>query len=312
MSRKRSEEDSSLELLLDTMCNTFGGVMFIAISLAVMISMRSAVSSVQEDYSAEKLASLQKELATLQQVFTVKKQETERLALAVKNMSNDPRLILVNEIAFLEQKLKERLLEVKLKEQKRLLIQTQLTDILSKNLKIANALKESKEKNIVLEKEIKIFEEELDKQKKILSVLVPKNLVFNTMVEKNLAPYYIIVNEGKVWKVGPEISGDSYKPDSAVKLEIRGGIYYCHPIAGRGTEIFDNDDFSGEFLMLIQNLPKDRVPEFVISKNDAEVFAKMREKLKKQKIFHGFSVQKKENDVFGYHFMNNDRGKYEY
>ena len=64
--------------------------------------------------------------------------------------------------------------------------------------------------------------------------------------------------------------------------------------------------------MLIQNLPKDRVPEFIISKNDAEVFAKMREKLKKQKIFHGFSVQKKENDVFGYHFMNNDRGKYEY
>ena len=137
MRHRREVEESSLELLLDTMCNTFGGVMFIAISLAVMISMRSAVSSVQEDYSAEKLASLQKELATLQQVFTVKKQETERLALAVKNMSNDPRLILVNEIAFLEQKLKERLLEVKLKEQKRLLIQTQLTDILSKNLKIS-------------------------------------------------------------------------------------------------------------------------------------------------------------------------------
>ena len=32
------EEESSLELLLDTMCNTFGGVMFIAISIFVIIS----------------------------------------------------------------------------------------------------------------------------------------------------------------------------------------------------------------------------------------------------------------------------------
>ena len=312
MSRKRSEEDSSLELLLDTMCNTFGGVMFIAISLAVMISMKSAVSTVQEADPTEKLASLQKELTSLQQVFAIKKQETERLALAVKNMSNDPRLILVNEIAFLEQKLKEKLLEVKLKEQKRLLIQTQLTDILSKNLKIANALKESKEKNIVLEKEIKIFEEELDKQKKIVSALVPKNLVFNTMVEKNLAPYYIIVNEGKVWLVGPENHADSYKPHSSVKLDIRGSVYYCHPIAGRGVEIFEKEDFTADFLMLIQNLPKDRVPEFIISKSDAETFEKVRNKLKKQKIFHGFNVQKSDTEIFGYHFKSNDRGKYEY
>lgn len=37
MARNRnSVEASSLELLLDTMCNTFGGVMFIAISLVVI------------------------------------------------------------------------------------------------------------------------------------------------------------------------------------------------------------------------------------------------------------------------------------
>ena len=35
--RSRQEEESSLELLLDTMCNTFGGVMFIAISIFVII-----------------------------------------------------------------------------------------------------------------------------------------------------------------------------------------------------------------------------------------------------------------------------------
>ena len=40
MKRKRkSEENSSLELLLDTMCNTFGGIMFIAILLVILCSM---------------------------------------------------------------------------------------------------------------------------------------------------------------------------------------------------------------------------------------------------------------------------------
>ena len=39
MSRRHAEE-SSLDLLLDAMCNTFGGVMFIAILLTVMISIR--------------------------------------------------------------------------------------------------------------------------------------------------------------------------------------------------------------------------------------------------------------------------------
>ena len=43
--KRPNSEDSSLELLLDTMCNTFGGVMFIAISLAVMVSLRSAFSN---------------------------------------------------------------------------------------------------------------------------------------------------------------------------------------------------------------------------------------------------------------------------
>ena len=35
--RRNNSEESSLELLLDTMCNTFGGVMFIAISIFIII-----------------------------------------------------------------------------------------------------------------------------------------------------------------------------------------------------------------------------------------------------------------------------------
>ena len=43
----KEEDSSSLELLLDTMCNTFGGVMFIAITLAVVLFSRNALKNQQ-------------------------------------------------------------------------------------------------------------------------------------------------------------------------------------------------------------------------------------------------------------------------
>ena len=49
MSRPRKEQDSSLELLLDAICNTFGGVLFLAILVAVLLSMRPNKSQQQEE-----------------------------------------------------------------------------------------------------------------------------------------------------------------------------------------------------------------------------------------------------------------------
>jgi len=49
MSRARKEEESSLELLLDAICNTFGGVLFLAILVAVLLSMRPNKSQQQEE-----------------------------------------------------------------------------------------------------------------------------------------------------------------------------------------------------------------------------------------------------------------------
>ena len=65
--RRRREDASSLELLLDTMCNTFGGVMFIAISLVVVISMVRSASRALEENAPRKLEQLQQDLADLQQ-----------------------------------------------------------------------------------------------------------------------------------------------------------------------------------------------------------------------------------------------------
>ena len=76
--RRRREDASSLELLLDTMCNTFGGVMFIAISLVVVISMVRSASRALEENAPRKLEQLQQELARLEREAAESRESVEQ------------------------------------------------------------------------------------------------------------------------------------------------------------------------------------------------------------------------------------------
>ena len=89
MSRRRKEEESSFELLLDTMCNTFGGVMFIAISIFVIIvgmvqheqqqesSIPSDPAAIQQEIESLKtvLAELQRQIQTKNEILRLQKLE---------------------------------------------------------------------------------------------------------------------------------------------------------------------------------------------------------------------------------------------
>jgi hypothetical protein len=62
MRRRRNSPQSSLELFLDTICNTFGGILFIAILIAIQIRKTEQKTEVQESVSAEIIETLQQEL----------------------------------------------------------------------------------------------------------------------------------------------------------------------------------------------------------------------------------------------------------
>jgi hypothetical protein len=76
MGRRRSLGQDSLELLLDTICNTFGGVLFIAMMVVLLLQQTSkdvpppTPLPPAEELQAQglKLAALTRELARLQQV----------------------------------------------------------------------------------------------------------------------------------------------------------------------------------------------------------------------------------------------------
>jgi hypothetical protein len=78
--RKKNQASDSFELFLDTICNTFGGIVFLAILLAIMIQTRSIVSTEQPDdrnaspdqvrEAVSELESLAREQQELQQAIS--------------------------------------------------------------------------------------------------------------------------------------------------------------------------------------------------------------------------------------------------
>ena len=66
MSRRRAVKQDSLELLLDTICNTFGGVLFIAIMVVMLLqNAGQGPETVVPAPSPEELEARTEQLATL-------------------------------------------------------------------------------------------------------------------------------------------------------------------------------------------------------------------------------------------------------
>lgn len=69
MRRRRTGQASSLDLFLDTICNTFGGIMFLAILLSVLVQMRSKepkpVEPSKVPMTASEAREISSQLATL-------------------------------------------------------------------------------------------------------------------------------------------------------------------------------------------------------------------------------------------------------
>lgn len=310
MSRRHSE-DSSLELLLDTMCNTFGGVMFIAILLSVMVSIRGQKQSEPVPDQTEKIAEAKAQISRLQTELSLMMKSTQEQALQLERMKLDPRLRLVHEIALMERMHKEKQVRLKMTEQKVNLNRSALKNLQIQTLKLDD---EKQKTTKILDEQLALKKKKEQKLKdlvKQIGSLNLKNMNFMTMTKKDSIPYFLFVNNGRVWAVGPEIRGTSYTPNPAVRYQVKNQRFICTPVPGKGVPVFSGQDISADLQQLLSNLPSGRVPEFVISKSDAADFYRLRDILKKQKIFHGFMLQKDDQSYFDYQFVN-QKGSYVY
>lgn len=86
MARTSTIDDGSLELLLDTICNTFGGILFIALLVAIMMNSSGvdATQTTPEPSLEEEMLDLQSQIAMLQQEQDVLERGRQSEAEAVR------------------------------------------------------------------------------------------------------------------------------------------------------------------------------------------------------------------------------------
>lgn len=85
MRRRRRAADSSLELLLDTICNTFGGVLFLAILVAMLLQLRgtagalTAPSPISHRHLQERRARTEELKSELESLHAATRQQAEMI-----------------------------------------------------------------------------------------------------------------------------------------------------------------------------------------------------------------------------------------
>lgn len=313
MSRRRAkEEESSLELLLDTMCNTFGGVMFIAISLLVVLSAMTKNIPQKEEEPAD-MATLQRQIESLQKIYADLLKELQLKAEQIKLRQSDTTMEKYQELLMLMQLVQE----TKLKIEAAQLADKTLTVTL---LKINKLLVELKKEAIVQETELeKLQKEMLEVQEKLAKLNEEERqapqLAFRVMERSDRAPFFLMLHNNMVYPVGPwKSDGKKDQIDPAVKVANyqyqNSQVLSCTINPGAGISVLDGEDFSQQFQDLLGKIPPGRVPKFFVTPCSAPTAYKMREIMKKRNIYHGTVLAPDDDTPFMFKFTQ--KAEYEY
>lgn len=314
MKRRRSEEDdSSLELLLDTMCNTFGGVMFIAISVFVLLSAMSQDPASKMQEKSSDPAALRKEITQLQTLLEKIRNDIQlksQLLQIKQTAQENPRL---QEIMIMQQMVKENNLKISAAAIESKLLRREKTELIKQQL--------DQQKILSLKmQELRNLEViELDTARKLDKIMqqniLQRTLTFKLIRPGSKAPFFLMVSNNEVYPVGPwQKKGAKDQIDPAVthKNYSRNNIsaVECNIIPGKGITITQNGKITPEFLGLLNRLPADRVPKFFITPNSAKSVFVMRSYLKKHNIEHGCTLAARDDEPF--FFQYSQQADYEY
>ncbi len=157
--KRRDLKGDSLELFLDTICNTFGGILFIALLVAILLqsSGRSNIENPQNK-PVDKIEYIKAEnkLDQLKDNLEHLKSQTDMLARQNKTVASSDKKVLI------EQMLKEqKILEEQIETQSRL-----ISENLETNQKINETYKDLQERRKVLNQDKKDFAKENKKLNK--------------------------------------------------------------------------------------------------------------------------------------------------
>ena len=300
MKKTKNESLGSLELLLDTMCNTFGGVMFIAISLTILAAaMPNVVKPVTvHDDNLKYIKELKKEISKLEQdALNMDELKNFKQTLETQ-LKNDPRLSMLSSLAEMEENIRKTEIKLLSSLAKKSQAEAELTTLSEQTRECEEKLQKEKLVNENLQTQIIDFEKEIAFVNKSLQSVKPlKSMTFKKLssAPPGENPYFIIVKEGALWRIGPEADYNrNWIAHDDVSSQVSPNSFICIPKSGKRTNILlSGSSVSPDCLKLLKQLPPGRYPCFQVYTDSTKEFFELSETLKKSGISFDWTALRK-------------------
>jgi hypothetical protein len=234
MSRRvRGSQSSSLDLFLDTICNTFGGIMFLAILLSVLVQMRSKQKEEPKPDSSVPVSSAEYE-QIVTRLQTVSEQRSQLLSL-VSTIKIDQPSIEDAELSQIQKSVEERSKKLDKAISDQQALATELAKQLKSNAQMVEEMDKIKKQLIeaqaALEVETKALDKALDDQMEVLKLPQVKS--------SNKRNLVILMRYGKVYFLMNELSVEPDDKDIAI-VKLAGGSFTANPKQGSGYRLPEN------------------------------------------------------------------------
>lgn len=236
----KGELPGSMDLLLDTMCNTFGGVMFIAISMALTISLcQSRIDpEAQAEQAKETLEQLREEnrqLAEMRKNLDRRVENLQKKSTPGESVSN----ALADQVAKLEMQMKHIMRRIKELEKKKKTIAGEITrqeqDNRRKKAKAEALGKDYKKRLEELKKLYAELQKQLEKMKKTLEQTSAHSIHFARSKRTESNPYIVIIANERLYRLGT----NAQRSGREVSVRREGKTLVLTPLQGEALSLLE-------------------------------------------------------------------------
>ncbi|WP_419642626.1 hypothetical protein, partial [Victivallis vadensis] len=134
-------------------------------------------------------------------------------------------------------------------------------------------------------------------------------LHFKVLRQSSRIPWFLVVRNGRVWRVGPGKRDGRDVPEPDVEFTVSGTVVSCTLKPGAGVPTLADGKISPELRRILDAVPGNRVPEFWVDPDSAKEFFTVREQLKQEKVMHGWGPALA-GDRFEYHITTQATHEY--
>ena len=286
MARKQHEQADSLEMLLDTMCNAFGGIILIAIMIAIM-----AKPPTPEGGDPEA------ELVKIQ--IQVKEPQSEDLAAELDELVKKAQVIdpAVTNLVVQKNELAVKVTAAKTTMDNLASTPEQKKELAAK-IKAQQAANAQKSKEVAdAQMQMARVQAQLNQANKGEPVTIRAPRARGTKKE----PAWVIIQHGKIWAAERFVDGKKELNKTTFKREIRAGTTYFTPVPGKGVDILQNRRVSPTLANYLVSIPKESYYlQIQVHKDSFSDFRVFKELFLKKGIQYNWEPEKEDIElVFG-------------